>query len=88
MREPQHLLQFAHMGAIFSPEILAIASSRGAAAVDRRRAREGKPARREKRPLLAASDVRFIGNEGSRDLLNRGADVVVCDGFTGNMALK
>ncbi len=41
---PEHLLQFAHMGAIFAEEILEIAAARGAAALDRRGAGEGQPA--------------------------------------------
>ena len=38
--------------------------------------------------LVAAAGLRFIGNVEGRDLLRKAADVVVCDGFTGNMALK
>ena len=43
---------------------------------------------REAQPLLAESGLRYVGNIESRDLLSHAADVVVCDGFTGNMALK
>jgi glycerol-3-phosphate acyltransferase PlsX len=42
----------------------------------------------EAHALLAASELEFAGNVESRDLLAGGADVVVCDGFTGNVALK
>jgi glycerol-3-phosphate acyltransferase PlsX len=42
----------------------------------------------EAHALLAASELEFAGNAESRDLLAGAADVVVCDGFTGNVALK
>ena len=42
----------------------------------------------EAHALLAASALRFAGNAEGRDLLAGAADVVVCDGFTGNVALK
>src|SRR4051812_49968275 len=42
----------------------------------------------EAHELLAASDLNFAGNTEGRDLLRGGADVVVTDGFTGNVALK
>ena len=85
---PEHLLQFATMGAIFAEEILEIARARGRPALDRRGGREGRPgdaggarhARRE-RP-------EFVGNVESRWLLEGAADVVVTDGFTGNVSLK
>ena len=63
-------------------------TARDPAALDRGRAGEGQPAHAQAHALLEASDLDFAGNAESRDLLAGAADVVVCDGFTGNVALK
>ena len=85
---PEHLLQFAQMGAVFAQEILAIREPKVALLSIGEEPEKGNRLVREARPLLEESTLRFIGNVESRDLLNHAADVVVCDGFTGNMALK
>ena len=51
-------------------------------------AEKGNRLVRETHPVLEASQLDFVGNVESRELLGHAADVVVCDGFTGNMALK
>ena len=86
---PEHLVQFAHMGSVFAEEILGVAASGGAAAVDRRGGREGQPADDRgarappRRPTSASA-----GTSKGAALLEGDADVVVADGFTGNVALK
>jgi phosphate acyltransferase len=86
---PEHLVQFAQMGAVFAQELLAIREPAVALLSIGEEAEKGNRLVRETRPLLEeASDLHFIGNVESRDLLEHVADVVVCDGFTGNMALK
>ena len=59
-----------------------------APALDRRGAGEGEPAHARGARALAASGLNFLGNTEARDLLRGAADVVVTDGFTGNVALK
>jgi glycerol-3-phosphate acyltransferase PlsX len=85
---PEHLVQFAHMGAVFAEELLGIGSPSIALLSIGEEAEKGNRLVRETHPLLAASGLRFVGNVESRDLLKHAADVVVCDGFTGNMSLK
>jgi glycerol-3-phosphate acyltransferase PlsX len=84
----EHLLQFAHMGAVFSEEILAIERPTVALLSIGEEPEKGNRLVRETRPLLEESGLSFIGNVESRELLEHAADVVVCDGFTGNIALK
>ena len=85
---PEHLVQFGHMGAVFAEDILEIREPSVALLSIGEEPDKGNRLSRETYPLLAESGLRFIGNLESRDLLSHGADVVVCDGFTGNMALK
>jgi phosphate acyltransferase len=85
---PEHLLQFAQMGAVFAQEILAIREPKVALLSIGEEPEKGNRLVRETHPLLEESSLRFLGNVESRDLLAHAADVVVCDGFTGNMALK
>jgi len=85
---PEHLLQFAQMGAVFAQEILAIRELKVALLSIGEEPEKGNRLVRETHPLLEESSLRFVGNVESRDLLAHAADVVVCDGFTGNMALK
>ena len=85
---PEHLLQFAYMGAIFAEEILEIARPEVRLLSIGEEAEKGNQLTLDAHALLAASDLEFAGNAESRDLLAGAADVVVCDGFTGNVALK
>jgi phosphate acyltransferase len=85
---PEHLVQFGHMGAVFAHEILGVGEPTVALLSIGEEPEKGNRLAREAHPLLAESGLRFRGNVESRDLLAHAADVVVCDGFTGNMALK
>ncbi len=85
---PEHLLQFAYMGAIFAEEILEIARPEVRLLSIGEEAEKGNQLTLDAHALLAASELGFAGNAESRDLLAGAADVVVCDGFTGNVALK
>jgi glycerol-3-phosphate acyltransferase PlsX len=76
------------MGAVFTQEILEIEEPTVALLSIGEEPEKGNRLVRETRPLLEESGLRFVGNVEGRDLLNHAADVVVCDGFTGNMALK
>jgi glycerol-3-phosphate acyltransferase PlsX len=85
---PEHLLQFAHMGAVFAHEILEIREPSVVLLSIGEEPEKGNRLVRDAYTLLADSGLPFRGNVESRDLLAHAADVVVCDGFTGNMALK
>jgi len=85
---PEDLLQFAHMGAVFAEEILDIPNPEIRLLSIGEEAEKGNQLTLEAHDLLAASDLNFTGNTEGRDLLRGGADVVVTDGFTGNVALK
>ena len=85
---PEHLVQFGHMGALFAQDVLDVPDPSVALLSIGEEPDKGNRLSREAYPLLAESELRFIGNLESRDLLSHGADVVVCDGFTGNIALK
>ena len=85
---PEHLLQFAHMGAIFAEEVLGIDEpSIGLLSIGEE-PEKGNALTLEAHALLAASDLPFRGNVESRGLLSGTSDVVVTDGFTGNVCLK
>ncbi len=85
---PEHLVQFGHMGSVFAEEILGISDPKVALLSIGEEPEKGNRLVRETHPLLEASHLDFVGNVEGRDLLAHAADVVVCDGFTGNMALK
>ncbi|HEY83346.1 MAG TPA: phosphate acyltransferase PlsX [Dehalococcoidia bacterium] len=86
---PSHLVQFAEMGAIYSRHVLGISSPRIALLSNGEE--EGKGNRlvqQSHRLLKKASHLNFIGNIEGHDILRVVADVVVTDGFTGNIVLK
>ena len=85
---PEHLAQFAHMGAVFAEEVLEVPSPRVALLSIGEEPEKGNRLTREAHELIAGADLRYVGNIEGRDLLRGGVDVVVCDGFTGNVALK
>ena len=85
---PEHLVQFGHMGSVFAEEILDISDPNVALLSIGEEPEKGNRLVRETHPLLEASHLDFVGNVESRELLAHAADVVICDGFTGNMALK
>jgi glycerol-3-phosphate acyltransferase PlsX len=85
---PEHLLQFAHMGAVFAEEILGLERPEVRLLSIGEEPEKGNQLTLEAHALLAESDLNFGGNAESRDLLAHAADVIVCDGFTGNIALK
>jgi glycerol-3-phosphate acyltransferase PlsX len=85
---PEHLLQFAHMGAVFAEELLGIDRPEVRLLSIGEEPEKGNQLTLEAHELLARSDLRFGGNVESRELLAGAADVVVTDGFTGNVCLK
>ncbi|HEX6324751.1 MAG TPA: phosphate acyltransferase PlsX [Vicinamibacterales bacterium] len=85
---PQHLVQFAMMGAAFARAALDVAEPRVALLSIGEEAGKGNELTREAHQLLRAAPVAFVGNIEAGELYSGSADVVVCDGFTGNIALK
>ncbi len=85
---PEHLLQFATMGAVFAEEILGVAGPQVRLLSIGEEPEKGNRLALEAHTLLAASDLDFRGNAEGRDILAGAADVLVADGFTGNVALK
>ncbi len=92
--QPQWLVQFAQMGAIFSRERYGIAEPRVGLLSIGEEPTKGNPLVKEAHGLLAAAGAldragaRFVGNVEGRDIMTPDIDVVVTDGFTGNVALK
>jgi phosphate acyltransferase len=85
---PEHLLQFAAMGSVFAEEILGIPNPEVRLLSIGEEPEKGNQLTLEAHELLAASDLNFKGNTEGRDILAGASDVVVTDGFTGNVTLK
>ena len=85
---PEHLLQFAHMGAVFAEEILDVPSPTVGLLSIGEEPEKGNQLILDAHELLVASGLRFAGNTEGRTLLEGEVDVIVADGFTGNVALK
>jgi glycerol-3-phosphate acyltransferase PlsX len=85
---PQHLLQFAVMGSVFARVALGIGEPRVGLLSTGEEPSKGNELTRESHRLLKSSLPSFIGNVEARDVYRGQADVIVCDGFTGNIALK
>jgi glycerol-3-phosphate acyltransferase PlsX len=84
----EHLLQFATMGAVFAEEILDIGRPSVRLLSIGEEPEKGNQLTLEAHELLTESDLDFRGNAEGRDVLEGAADVLVTDGFTGNVALK
>jgi glycerol-3-phosphate acyltransferase PlsX len=86
---PEHLVQFAHMGAVFAEEILEIRDPEVRLLSIGEEPEKGNQLTLEAHELLRGADhLNFGGNTEGRTLLEGDADVIVADGFTGNVALK
>ncbi len=85
---PEHLVQFAHMGTVLSEEILGVRGPQVRLMSIGEEAEKGSQLVLEAHELLRRSSLNFAGNTEGRTLLEGEADVVVADGFTGNVALK
>jgi len=84
----QHLLQFAAMGAVYAKVSFGVKHPRiGLLSIGEEEGK-GNDLIRDAHRLLKASTLNFIGNVEAREVYKGNADVIVCDGFTGNIALK
>lgn len=86
--KPQHLFQFAIMGHIYAKEILGIVNPKVGLLSIGEEDTKGNELTKEAFKMLKGSALHFIGNVEGRDVYAGDADVIVCDGFTGNVALK
>jgi len=88
---PEHLVQFAHMGSAFAQAVLRIPSPRVALLSNGEEPVKGTPELVEVHEQLAGeggTGLRFVGNIEGTQVFDDAADVVVMDGFTGNITLK
>jgi len=86
---PEHLVQFARMGAVYMERVANVDKPSIAIMNVGEEKGKGTEAIKATYPLLEdQSDLNFVGNIEGRDLLHHAADVVVCDGFVGNIMLK
>ena len=85
---PKHLLQFAQMGNIYVREVFGVPSPRIALLNNGEEEKKGNQLARETYQVLKTSDLNFVGNIEGQNLSKGTADVVVTDGFTGNIVLK
>lgn len=86
--KPHHLLQFACMGVIYAERVLGIARPRVGVLSNGEESSKGNELTRATNEQLSGSSLHHIGYVEGRDIFNGKVDVVVCDGFTGNVALK
>ncbi|WP_207708970.1 phosphate acyltransferase PlsX [Heliomicrobium undosum] len=86
--KPRNLLQFAHMGSIYAEKVMGIANPRVALLNIGEEETKGNELVLGAYGMLREAPLRFIGNVEGRDLFFGRADVIVCDGFVGNVVLK
>jgi glycerol-3-phosphate acyltransferase PlsX len=86
--KPQNLEQFAVMGEMYCRRVLKIRRPRVGLLSIGSEEGKGNELTREAFPLLKQLPIQFVGNVEGRDIFNGSCDVVVCDGFVGNVALK
>lgn len=86
--KPAHLLEFARLGAVYSADVLGRDQPRVALLNIGEEAEKGNELAIEAYGLLDTSELNFVGNVEGRDIIAGGCDVVVADGFVGNILLK
>jgi phosphate acyltransferase len=86
--KPNHLLQFAVMGEIYAKYLLRIPNPRVGLLSIGEEETKGNELTKEAFKLLTETSLNFIGNVEGRDVMSGNADVIVCDGFVGNVVLK
>jgi len=85
---PRHLLQFALMGSVYAERVLGIPSPRVGLLSNGEEAGKGNELVVRTAELLRATDLNFVGNVEGRAVFFGACDVLVCDGFVGNVVLK
>ena len=85
---PSHLVQFAQLGTIYAKHIFGISSPRIGLLSNGEEETKGNRLIQESHKLLKKANLNFIGNVEGQDISKGRADVIVTDGFTGNIVLK
>lgn len=85
---PEHLVWFANLGNLYVSQILGISSPRIGLLSNGGEETKGNKLIKESHKLLKSSALNFIGNIEGQDILKRTVEVIVTDGFTGNIVLK
>ncbi len=86
--KPLHLLQFARLGDIYAQDLMGVERPRVALLNIGEEPEKGDELALEAHALLAGSGLHFVGNVEGRDIIQGACDVLVCDGFVGNVLLK
>jgi glycerol-3-phosphate acyltransferase PlsX len=86
--EAENLVQFAAMGAIFAEHVLHVSNPRIGLLNIGEESEKGDSLAREAHQKLSQADLHFVGNVEAHDMIAHRADVVVCDGFVGNVVIK
>ncbi len=86
---PEFLVQFAHLGSIYMNRVMGVENPRVGLLNNGAEAHKGTPVYKEAHALLAKEEgIRFVGNVEGKDVAFDACDVLVCDGFAGNILLK
>ena len=85
---PQHIVQYAIMGSIYRQKVHGIERPRVGLLKVGTEAMKGNELTKTAYPLLEQAPIEFVGNVESRDIMDGECDVIVCDGFAGNIMLK
>ena len=85
---PENLVQFAAMGSIFAKHVLGVENPRIGLLNIGEEVEKGDSLAREAHAKLTGADIHFVGNVEAHDMIAHRADVVVCDGFVGNVVIK
>lgn len=85
---PSYLLQFAGLGSVYAEKVLGVGSPRVALLSNGEEPGKGNQLIKEVFPLLQQSDLNFVGNAEPKEVFGGAADVIVTDGFIGNIFLK
>jgi glycerol-3-phosphate acyltransferase PlsX len=86
--KPEFLLQFAVMGSLYCEKLYGIKNPRVGLLSNGEEAGKGNMLLKDTYPLLASSGLNFVGNVEPKEMYAGAADVIVSDGFTGNILLK
>ena len=86
--KPHQLLQFAVMGSFYAEEVLGVSSPKVGLMSVGEEENKGGPRVRERNLVLKAAGINFVGNVEGGGVFSTNVDVIVCDGFTGNVILK
>ena len=86
--KPSHLVQFAHLGHIYAQDLMGVPEPRVGLLNIGEEEQKGNEIAVETHALLRSEGLNFVGNVEGHEIIQGACDVLVCDGFTGNVLLK